>query len=229
MLPQESRDLILRQAKPTTLVRGVTVAQLDTVPEDVYFIDEGLVSLVKTLSDGKTVEVGAIGPEGVVGVEGLWAGNPTYLESVVQIPGRAHRVSVEVLRREVFSNEAVQTLLQKYVHGLVAQVAQTAACNRLHSLQQRCCRWLLIAQDCASDDTFPLTHEFLAMMLGVRRTAVTLMASELQKSGLIQYVRGRVTIIDRAGLEELSCECYSAVNRLFDDLFSRGVAPPKRD
>ena len=119
----------------------------------------------------------------------------------------------------IAQDDALEEAFEKYVHFSVAAIAQTAACNRLHYLEERCCRWLLIAHDSARSDTFPLTHEFLAMMLGVQRAGVSITASALQKAGLIQYRHGQITIINRSGLEDAACECYRVMGMEFDKLF----------
>jgi CRP-like cAMP-binding protein len=202
------------------LVRGEIIYHVDAPINHLYFVDKGLISLVKTMQDGRTVEIGAVGLEGVTGSEALFGIESAMLESIVQIPGTAYRIGSTLMRQEMARNEALRALIQRYVHFAVGHLAQTAACNRLHCLEERCCRWLLIAHDSARSDTFPLTHEFLAMMLGVQRTGVSLAANILQRAGLIRYTRGIVTIADRQALEATACECYAAIHaqlrRLFD-------------
>lgn len=168
--------------------------------------------------DGRTVEIGAVGNEGIAGASALLGIERAILESVVQVPGTAFRLGCHVVREEMERSVPLRKLVQKYAHFAVAQIAQTAACNRLHSMEERCCRWLLIAHDSARSDTFPLTHEFLAMMLGVQRSGVSLTASILQKAGFIRYDRGRVTIVDRSGLEATACECYAEVQAMAGQL-----------
>ena len=138
---------------------------------------------------------------------------------MVQISGTTFRIKRNKLRDLMDEDPAVREALEKYAHFSVAAFAQTAACNRLHHLDERCCRWLLIAHDSARSDTFQLTHEFLAMMLGVQRAGVSITASALQKAGLIQYRHGQVTITNRAGLEDAACECYRTMSGKFDRLF----------
>jgi CRP-like cAMP-binding protein len=201
------------------LVRGHTLYHVDAPIKHVYFVDRGLISLVKTMQDGRTVEVGAVGLEGITGSESLFGIDTAMLESIVQIPGTAYRVRSAFLREEIMRSEGLRTIVQHYAHFAVAHIAQTAACNCLHSLEERCCRWLLIAQDSARSDTFPLTHESLAMMLGVQRTGVSLTANGLQRAGLIRYSRGMMTIKNRAALEATACECYAAIQYRLDRLF----------
>lgn len=186
----------------------------------VYFLNRGLVSLVKTMHDGRTVEIGAIGIDGMVGVFALHGIAPSIWECIVQSAGTAVRVKVEAVRSEMARSAAFRDLVQRYTHVFMSELAQNAACNRLHSLEERCCRWLLIAHDSALSDTFPLTHEYLALMLGVQRSGLSLTASVLQKAGLIRYTRGRVTVTDRRGLEAAACECHQAVRSRVDHLLS---------
>lgn len=187
----------------------------------VYFIDQGMVSLIQGMKDGRTVEVGAIGTEGAVGSNAVFGVSDALLETMVQMPGRARAVAPEILAEEARRCHVLSSLLQGIVHIEVAQIAQTAACNRLHGLEQRCCRWLLTAHDNAGSDEFPLTQEFLAMMLGVRRPGVTVAARSLQQAGYIRYRRGLIEITDRKGLERASCECYAAIRAQSDELFRK--------
>ena len=172
------------------------------------------------MRDGRTVEVGAIGIEGIAGIQGL-LGIDSATECIVQVPGAALCGNPDALRSEVGRNRNLAVLFQSYYHLIISQIAQTAACNRLHSLEQRCCRWLLIAHDSARSDSFPLTHEFLSMMLGVQRASVSIAAKTLQEAGLIRYFRGQMTITDRTGLEATACECFDTIRRLTDRLFRK--------
>lgn len=190
--------------------KGQTIDHVDGPIRYLYFLNRGLVSLVKTMQDGRTVEVGAVGIEGVTDANAVFGIDTAIIETVVQIPGAAFRVHRDFLRQMTETDAALREIMQKYARFAFWKLAQTAACNRLHSLEERCCRWLLTAHDNALADSFPLTHEFLAMMLGVQRSGVSITAAYLQKAGLIRYARGRVTILDRGGLEDASCECYGA-------------------
>ena len=169
--------------------------------------------------DGRTVEIGVVGIDGMTGVGSLLGIETAAFESIVQIPGFARRIPMIILQREADSHAGLRISLMKYARFVLSEVAQTAACHRLHSLEERCCRWLLLAQDNAQSDSFPLTHEFLAVMLGVGRSYVSVTATALRRQGLIQYARGRVTITDRSGLEASACECYGAVRDEFERLF----------
>jgi CRP-like cAMP-binding protein len=186
--------------------------------DHLYFVDRGLVSLVKTMLDGRTVEVGAVGIEGAVGLFALHGvASPTW-EALVQEPGAALRIRVDAFRSEMLRSESVRHLIERYTYVAVSDLAQTAACNRLHSLEERCCRWLLVAHDNAMSDTFALTQEFLAHMLGVQRSGLSTMANALQKAGLIRYARGQITVTDRHALEARTCECYQTMRSLLNQV-----------
>jgi CRP-like cAMP-binding protein len=186
--------------------------------EHMYFLERGLASMVKTLKDGRTIEVGAIGTEGVLGLFAIYGIDWSFHDSIIQIPGSALRIRPEIVRREMLRSPSLHELFWRYTFGYVSQLSQTAACNLAHTLEQRCCRWLLVASDNAQSDTFPLTHQFLAFMLGVRRSRVSVTCKLLQAGGLIDYRRNQVTIRDRAGLEAKTCECYATMREQFDKL-----------
>jgi CRP-like cAMP-binding protein len=173
------------------------------------------------MTDGSTIEVGMIGREGIVGAAALLGGEASAQHIVVQAPGTALRMKVAECRAAFEESAAVRAPVLRYVQTLLDLSAQTAACNRLHSIEQRCARWLLMARDRLDDDVMPMTHEFLSTMLGVRRAGVTETVGELHRSGLIQNHRGAVTILDREGLEAAACECYridhARVMRLLSD------------
>jgi CRP-like cAMP-binding protein len=191
-------------------------------PEDpieaVYFPESGMFSLVAGLEDGTQAEVGVIGREGMLGMSLLSGIDTPFIESIVQMPGLALRMAVGDFQHEMDANPPFRTLILRYNEALQAQIMQTAACNGRHALEQRFARWLLMAHDRADGDALPLTQEFMAMMLGVRRPSITITAGILQRAGLIRYAAGRVTVVDRASLEAASCECYGAVRRRFTTL-----------
>lgn len=218
-LPRATFDRLARHLVALPLLHHTVLFRARAEVRRVYFIDQGMVSLIQGMKDGRTVEVGAIGTEGAVGSNAVFGVSDALLETMVQMPGRARAVAPDVLAEEARRCHVLSSLLQGIVHIEVAQIAQTAACNRLHSLEQRCCRWLLTAHDNGGSDTFPLTQEFLAMMLGVRRPGVTVAARSLQQSGYIRYHRGQIEITDRKGLERASCECYAAIRAQSDALF----------
>jgi CRP-like cAMP-binding protein len=217
-LPADSRDRLGPQLESIELERGQVVHAAGALIEHVYFIEQGLVSLVKTMSDGLAVEVGTIGIEGMIGLSALIGIDRVLVDVVVQAPGIALRVRPALVAEEMARSYRFRNLLLRYGHALMLQFIQTAACNSLHSIEQRCCRWLLIAHDSARTDSFPLTHEFLAMLLGVQRAGVSVTASALQRAGFIEYRYGRVTIADRHGLEAHACECYGVIRASLEHL-----------
>ena len=190
----------------------------------VYFVETGVGSLVNTMANGEAAEVGTIGNEGVVGLPLLLGDDRAVTSVYVQVPGAGLRMKTSLFQRELARSASMQMVMLHYAHAFFNQVAQSAACNRFHSLQQRCCRWLLMTHDRMQSDEFLLTQEFLAMMLGVQRTGVSAAASALQRAGLIRYKRGTVTMLDRRGLEQRSCECYGVSKREFDRLLGGRAA-----
>jgi CRP-like cAMP-binding protein len=192
----------------------------------VYFIETGVGSLVNTMANGEAAEVGTIGNEGMVGLPLLLGDDRAPTSVYVQVPGDGLRMSAAQFSRELARSTSMRTVMQRYAHALFNQVAQSAACNHFHSLEQRCCRWMLMTHDRMKSNEFLLTQEFLAMMLGVQRTGVSAAAGALQRAGLISYRRGVVTILDRRGLQERACECYGVSKREFDRLLGD---PPRRE
>jgi CRP-like cAMP-binding protein len=182
---------------------------------DVYFPGGGFCSMVTVLEDGNMVEVATVGREGMVGVSAVLDGTlPTSTAMVQGETDVCYRMTVEAFRQEVNRHGAFHELMTHYAHALFGFVAQSTACNAIHSVEQRLARWLLMAQDRMGSQEFPLTQEFVAMMLGASRPTVTVVAGTLHKAGLIDYRHGRVTIVDRASLEAASCECYRAATNL---------------
>jgi CRP-like cAMP-binding protein len=190
----------------------------------VYFPLAGLISVVATMADGASVEIGMSGREGMYGISGILSDDTTYEAATVQLPGHALRVEACLLREAMQADAALQRLLLRYTQATLNAVEQSAACNRLHLLEQRCARWLLSCRDRAEGDRFRMTHEFLAIMLGVRRTGVTLAAQALQEKALIAYSHGTMTVLDREGLKAVACECY----RIIQDGFDRVLAASPR-
>ncbi len=186
--------------------------------EFVYFIETGVGSLVNTIANGDAAEVGTIGNEGVVGLPFLLGDDRAPTSVYVQVPGAGVRMKAGRFRKELARSASMRAVMLRYVHALFNQVAQSAACNHFHSIEQRCARWLLMTHDRMHSDEFLLTQEFLAMMLGVQRTGVSVAAGALQRAGLIRYRRGIVTVLDRRGLQRRACECYGVSKREFDRL-----------
>jgi len=186
--------------------------------EYVYFLNRGMVSQVVVTKDGRTVEVGVVGREGYVGA-GLAVGlSRSSVREVVQIAGDGFQISGNALGRILRSAPQLQTILGRHTGLQGMQVAQTAACNRLHDIQQRLSRWLLMTQDRVGSGVLPITHDFIATMMGTDRSTVSVAASTLQKKGIIEYVRGAVNITNRRELEKSACECYAVIQQVEDDL-----------
>ncbi len=181
--------------------------------DSVYFPQTGWVSMVALLDDGRSAEVGLVGREGMVGLPLLHGSDRSTVEAIVQAPGTMLRLSAEGFHEAIEHSAALRALLMRYALAFQQQVTQTAVCNGHHALDQRLARWLLMAHDRASGDEYPMTQEFLAMMLCVHRPGVTIVARQFQRAGLIRYASGHMTITDRAGLEAASCECYATVRR----------------
>ncbi len=190
--------------------------------EQVYFPNGGVCSVTTTLADGSTIEVTTIGDEGFVGLDAFFGPRPiTHTDTVVQVEDAdLEALSVVVFRRELARQDAFQELMGRYAQVALAQIMQTTACNAVHDVQQRCCRWLLMTHDRVHRNDFNLSHEFLAGMLGVRRPTVSLIAGALQHAGAIRYHRGVLNIVDRARLEDTACECYAAIRGQFKRLLA---------
>lgn len=185
-----------------------------------YFIESGMVSLVKPMRDGRAPEISAIGREGIAVPAAIFGVGRTLMESSVLIPATLLRIKTEDFRERLAADSELGEVMRGYVGVVLNQLVQSAACNIVHSVEERCRRWLLFAHDSALEDRFPLTHEFLSGVLSVRRASVSLAAAALQRRGLIHYAHGTVTIIDRPGLESGACECYAAVREQFEELFT---------
>jgi CRP-like cAMP-binding protein len=194
---------------PDHLVLHEAGAKLDFA----YFPNRGLISFVVAMEDGKTAEAGVVGNEGFAGIPAAVGLSRSPLQAVVQISGDGFRVEVEALQKTLESAPHLQLLLSRFAVVQGMQVAQTAACNRLHEIEQRLARWLLMAQDRVDSGVLPITHDFLATMLGTNRSSVSLAAATLRKKNLIRYTPGAVTIVNRKKLESLACECYGIMQQ----------------
>jgi CRP-like cAMP-binding protein len=190
----------------------------------VYFPESGYVSMLAYMEDGDAAEVGLIGCEGFVGLPVLLGADHDDIEAMVQSPGTALRMDARAFREELERIPALRTLLLRYVLVHHGQVVRTAACNGRHLTEQRLARWLLMAHDRVEGDEFPMTHEFLSLMLGLRRAGITVSAGHLQKAGFIRYERGRIEVTDRPGLESIACECYGMARRASDRLLNPELA-----
>ncbi|MDT8403462.1 Crp/Fnr family transcriptional regulator [Sulfuriflexus sp.] len=184
----------------------------------VYFPTTSIVSLLYVLEDGASAEIAVVGNEGIVGVSLFMGGETTPSRALVQSAGHAYRLKGQFLKQEFNRSGELQHLLLRYTQALLTQMAQTAVCNRHHSVDQQLCRWLLLSMDRLPSNELTMTQELIANMLGVRREGVTEAAGKLQRAGLIEYHRGRITVLDRAGLEARSCECYAVVKKESDRL-----------
>jgi CRP-like cAMP-binding protein len=214
-LPQDSIEGIADSLQKMDLVQGTVLAGAGIPWRRAYFPERGMVSLVKTMEDGRSIEVGAVGVNGMIGLLGPVGPDLDAIQVIVQVPGFAWSIEDSALSNGMARDDRLCAVLRQYAQQAVAKLLQLAACNGLHSVRERCCRWLLTAHDAAGSDSFPLTHEMLATMLGVQRAAVSVVATSLRAAGLISYRHGRVTIGDRQGLERETCECYRALCAAF--------------
>jgi CRP-like cAMP-binding protein len=215
-LSQEEFEPLASKLKPVPLILGEILYLPEQKIEYVYFVNSGVVSLLAALENGATVEAGVIGPEGMAGISVILGADSTPNQALIQSAGEALRITSADIRTEFRKGGKLRDLLLRYTHTLFTQVAQTAACNRLHSIEQRLARWLLLTQDRVGRNDFVLTQDFLSRMLGVRRAGVSVAANTLRQSGLIDYHRGTMMVLDRQGLEKYSCECYAIVRDEYD-------------
>jgi CRP-like cAMP-binding protein len=202
----------------TGLALGTVLYQPGSKMDDVYFPISGVVSLLYVLADGHTTELAIVGNDGCVGIALLLGGETTPSEAVVQIAGYAYRVKASVVRDEFRKGHRTARVLLRYIQALITQMAQTAVCNRHHTVEQQLCRWLLLSLDRVPSGTISMTQQLIGNMLGVRRSGITAAARKLQAAGVIEYARGQIVVPDRAKLEALACECYSVVRKEMDRL-----------
>ena len=227
------RNRLLKNLPPATQRRlrkhleVVTLSQRDSLHEPgkpfryVYFPETAMATLLTVLKDGAHTEVASVGCEGIVGLSAFLGARTSPRRALCQMPGTAWRLSTKELLRHTRRGGPLSDALHRYALALFTLIAQVATCNRQHTIEQRCCCWLLMTHDRVDGDEFFVTHEFLAEMLGARRAGVTVIAGNLQRAGLITYTRGRITILNRQGLEKAACECYEAVRGTFDKLIGR--------
>ncbi len=220
-LPQVDREALLLKLSPAFLNVKTVLFEPGQVVDAVYFPLDGVISLVTPLEDGAIVEVATVGNEGLVGVPVVLGGS-LAVRAISQVAGRCLTMETGAFLHEMERRPSVAQLVQNYVQALFGQISQAAACNRLHSNEERLSRWLLMSHDRVGTDRFLITQEFLAQMLGSRRATVTLSAGILQKAGLIKYRRGHIEIVDRPGLEQTSCECYRVIQDGLDRVASPG-------
>ena len=220
LLPRKDRTRLLAQCESVELVLSEVLCERGQVTRDVYFPVEGFISLITSVDEHPALEVGMVGREGMVGAHMALGVARSPLRALVQGPGVAWRISGAAFARELAASTALQRLMSRYVHVLMNQLASSAACLRFHMIGPRLARWLLMSQDRAHADTFFVTHEFLAYMLGVRRVGITQAAGGLQTAGLIRYHRGEMQVLDRAGLEGAACSCYGADRETYTSVFA---------
>jgi CRP-like cAMP-binding protein len=217
-LPPEVLARLLPRMRSFSLNLRGSLIRPEVPIEAVYFVESGWVSLVATLDDGSQAEVGLIGREGMAGLPLITGIDTAFVEAFVQGEGSALRMEASAFRHAMEEEPTLRNLLFRYLEAMSSQTTQTAACNGRHDLEQRLARWLLMAHDRADGDEFQVTQEFLALMLCVYRPSVSVVASTLQRAGMIRYGRGHVAVLDRAALEATACDCYSVVKRRFERL-----------
>ncbi len=218
-LPQGEYQRLLPHLEAVPLAFKQVLYRARSSIDYAYFPNRGVTSALTIMEDGSAIEVATVGNEGVVGMLAFLGAKTSPNEVIVQVEGDGLRMPAEALHEEASRDGPLRRLLVLYQVAFHTQVSQSVACNGLHSVQKRCCRWLLMTHDRVQADVMPLTHEFLAVMLGVQRSSVTEVLQPLQEQGLIRNSRGRITVVDRAGLEAASCECYRSVKDEFDRLF----------
>lgn len=207
--PQYER--LLPNLELVRLTPGKILYDVGDFVHHAYFPIGGMISLLSITQDGRTVEVGMVGNEGMTGLPTVLRCNVAPYQVMVQFAGNALRIRAEALKGEMSRSGQLQEVLLCYAHALLIQIAQSASCNRFHTVEARLCRWLLVSRDRLLTDTLPLTQEFLSHMLGVPRTSVTAVARNLQEQKLVRYIRGKIVILNRPAIENHSCECYRLV------------------
>ncbi len=222
-LPEDDLLRWLPQLESVVLPLGKVLYESGGVQTHVYFPTSAIGSLLYVMENGAPAEIAVVGNEGVVGISLFMGGESTTSRAVVQSAGRAFRLNATAMKSE-FNRAPVLHLLLRYTQALITKMAQTAVCNRHHTLDQQLCRWLLLSLDRLDDNTLVMTQELIANMLGVRREGVTEAALKLQRAGLISYSRGRIEILERAGIEHRSCECYAVVKKEYDRLLPERVS-----
>lgn len=217
-LPDEEFERLQPKLRPISFPMGEIIYHPEQPIENVYFVSRGIISWLAALEDGNTVEAGVIGPEGVAGTSAVLGATSTPNQGLTQSPVEALKIRADDLVVEFRKGGKLHDLLLRFVHTMFVQVTQTAACNRLHTLDQRLARWLLLTHDRLDGDQFTLTQDFLSRMLGVRRAGVSVAANTLRQMRLIDYHRGDIKILNHRALEDVTCECYQIVKAEYDRL-----------
>jgi CRP-like cAMP-binding protein len=221
LLPRDDRERIIGRCERQAIGIGQVLHESGAPIVHVYFPLSGMISMVLNSIGGKTVEVGVVGNEGLLGTSVLLGSETSHVTSLIQVAGDFLRMTAKDLRAEAKRSPVLAEMAQHFAQSLMIQVSQSVMCNRLHSMDARICRWLLMAHDRAGMDQIGLTQQFISQMLGVRRASVTAAAGKLQHAGLITYARSRITVLDRAGMEGRACECYNLANRALEKLLRR--------
>jgi CRP-like cAMP-binding protein len=217
-LPDMERQRWLPQLEPVDMPLGLVLYESGATLSHVYFPTTAIVSLLYVMENGASAEIAVVGNEGIIGISLFMGGESTPSRAVVQSAGKGIRLKAQVVKEEFNRAGPVLHLLLRYTQALITQMAQTAVCNRHHSLDQQLCRWLLLSLDRLQDNELVMTQELIANMLGVRREGVTEAALKLQQDGLIRYARGRITVLDRPAIERRTCECYAVVHKEYQRL-----------
>jgi CRP-like cAMP-binding protein len=217
-LPQADFDRLAPHLEHVQMSLGEVLYESGGALNHVYFPTSSIVSLLYVMEDGASAEIAVVGNEGILGIALFMGGETTPSRAIVQSAGQSFRLRSQLLKQEFNRAGAVMQLLLRYTQALITQMAQTAVCNRHHTVDQQLCRWLLMSLDRLDTDQLTMTQELIANMLGVRREGVTEAAGKLQRAGLIRYRRGQITVLDRTRLEQAVCECYAVVKREFDRL-----------
>jgi CRP-like cAMP-binding protein len=217
-LPAHELRTVQPHLEPVELPTGRVFYEVGQSIEHAYFVERGVASMTTPVEDAPAVEIATVGPEGMVGIPLVLAADRMASRCFMQVPGAGVRIAADTFRDLYRRCPALSRLLLRYSLALTTLMGQTAVCNRVHSVEERCARWLLMTHDRVDENSFPLTQDFLAQMLGVRRPTVSIAAGMLAKAGLISYARGQLTVHDRAGLEAASCECYRIIAAEFDRL-----------
>jgi CRP-like cAMP-binding protein len=223
-LPAAVCERLYGQLELIPMSLGEVLCESGSQLRHVYFPTTSIVSLLYMMEDGASAEIAVVGNEGILGISLFMGGDTTPGRAVVQSAGYGFRLKAKLLKEEFNRAGPVLHLLLRYTQALITQMAQTAVCNRHHSVDQQLCRWLLLSLDRLPSNELTMTQELIANMLGVRREGVTEAAGKLQTAGLIRYSRGRITVVDRPGLETLACECYAVVKKEFDRLLPDAIA-----
>ena len=227
-LSQKDYEHLQPLLEPVSFTLGEVIYESGGQMTHVYFPTSSIISLLSLMANGATAEIGVVGYEGIVGISLFLGGATTPSRAVVQSAGSAFKMKADILRAEFEAGGALQLLLLRYTQALMTQISQTAVCNRLHTVEQQLCRWLLLSHDRLQSNRLVMTQDLISNMLGVRREGITVAARQLKDKGLISYVRGTITLTDRAGLEAAVCECYGVVKTEYDRIRLLGKGRNKK-